>query len=99
MKFTKLIVLGLICASPLAFAESSVDAYPQKSHDGDGYEVVIDGEVAKKIFMLMEVPLMEVETSDGTWLNKRGDRILCGRNQTTKTYSCSVYVDRTGIPR
>lgn len=97
MKFTKLIVLGLICASPLALAKSTVDAYPQKSHDGDGYEVVIDGDVAEKLFMLLEAPVLEVGSSDGDWLNKNAKGVLCGQNQKTKEYFCSLYVDKAGV--
>jgi hypothetical protein len=94
----RFVVCSLFCFSSWAFAQSWVEAFPQKSHDGDGYEIVIDGDVAKKIFLLLEVPASEVETSDGKWLNKKADRILCGQNQKTKTYSCSVSADRTGIP-
>lgn len=97
MTFAKWIALSFFFTSSLALGESQVEAYPQKSHDGDGYEVVMDGEVARKLFFLLEAPVREVETSDGRWQNKKADGILCGLNEGTGDYFCSLYVDRKGV--
>jgi hypothetical protein len=80
-----------------SFAQSQVSASATHHHAGAAYEVVVNGDVAKKLYDLIESRISRVQDGSVVWLNKTAAGIVCGKVQNRNQYVCSTVVDETGI--
>jgi hypothetical protein len=93
----QILALSLLTLSFSGFAQSQVSAVTTPHHAGTAYEVVVSGEVAKKIYDVISGNISRVQDGSAIWLNKTAAGIVCGKLQNRSQYSCSMVVDKTGI--
>lgn len=97
MKFIVLLIalISIVAqAKPLATGKAEFQPAQAQAH-----EVTVDGDVAQKIYELLDVkPSVPVSGPKGTlWINKFGKGIVCGQEQKTGEFACSITVNEEGI--
>lgn len=94
MKSTRLILAGLVTTSSVsAYAESKVSLSPSAR----SYEMVVEGNIAEKLFNTIDANPRRVDSPEGTWLNKSARGIVCGQNLKSRRFACSFNIDETGV--
>lgn len=89
----RLTITVLALTSLSSFAKSSVQFSRTSSASGQAaYEVVLKGDVARKIYSNLNSEVKNV----GGWKNKAANGIICGVH-TRLGYSCSLVADEQGV--
>lgn len=95
MKF--LFVILAVTTSVQSYAQDRVSARPTSSTTGRAYEVVIEGETARKLYEALDGKIQRVQSGSRVWVNKNSNGILCGKIENRKEYACSLVVDQSGV--
>jgi len=94
-----ILAISIVLFSSLSFAEVQPQAQSEAKlyNTARSYEVVLEGDVAKKLYDVLDTSTRAVNSSDGGWINKNAKGIDCGQNQKTRKYFCTVNVDENGV--